>query len=82
MKQKFRQLYHVKMKNVGFIVHFIRACAVLHNLSLDFVFDAEDQAIAPEHNIILNEDDLPDRDDRNGVAVREEVMNNLQFVIQ
>ncbi|KAJ8931484.1 hypothetical protein NQ314_015596 [Rhamnusium bicolor] len=81
MIQKFRQLYHVKIKNVGFIVHFIRACAALNNLSLDVVFDAEEQAIFPEYDIVLNEDGLPDRDDREAVAVREEVMNNLLFVI-
>lgn len=81
MKQKFRQLYHVKMKDIQFIVHFIRACAVLHNLSLDVVFNVDNQERAPEDVILLNENDQPDRDDRDGVAVREEVMNNLQFVL-
>lgn len=80
MKQKFRQLYHVKIKDIECVVHFIRVCAVLHNLSLDVVFHEDEQA-APEHDIVLNEDGQPDRDDRDGVAVREEVMNNLQFVI-
>ncbi|KAJ8964431.1 hypothetical protein NQ314_004910 [Rhamnusium bicolor] len=50
-------------------------------LSTNVVFDAEEQVIAPEYDIVLNEDDLPDRDDRDGVAVREEVMNNLRFVV-
>lgn len=81
MKQKFRQLYHIKLKNVECIVHFIRACAVLHNVSLNVAFDVEEQAPVPHHDLNLNEDDEPDRDDRDGVAVREEVMNNLQFVI-
>ncbi|KAJ8966433.1 hypothetical protein NQ314_003531, partial [Rhamnusium bicolor] len=53
------------------------SCAVRHNLSLDAVFDAEKQAMAPEYDTVLNEDGLPDRDDRDGVAIREEVMNNL-----
>lgn len=34
LKQKWRQLYHVKLRQVRSIVHFIRACCVLHNLAL------------------------------------------------
>ncbi|KAL1491048.1 hypothetical protein ABEB36_011704 [Hypothenemus hampei] len=79
MKQKFRQLYHLKIKDIELIVHFIRACAVLHNLSLDVTFVA-DEEIVPENIIVLNEDDYPDRDDRNGVAIREAIMNNLRLV--
>lgn len=85
LKQKFRQLYHVKMRDIKFIVHFIRACTVLHNLSLDVVFDADNQGRAPADDIVLNENgqqDVDDRgDDRNGLEVRQGVMNNLQFVI-
>lgn len=33
LKQKFRQLYHIKLHNVEQICHFIRACCVLYNLS-------------------------------------------------
>ncbi|KAJ8930288.1 hypothetical protein NQ314_016907 [Rhamnusium bicolor] len=35
LKQKFRQLYHVKLRNIRLIVHLIRAACVLHNISLD-----------------------------------------------
>lgn len=83
LKQKFRQLYHVKLKNIECIVHFIRACAVLHNLSLDVVFN-EDEQEGPEQEAPgydINDDGPPDRDDRGGVAIREEVMTNLPFVI-
>lgn len=73
------------MRDIKFIVHFIRACAVLHNLSLDVVFDADNQGRAPADDIVLNENgqqDVDDRgDDRNGLEVRQGVMNNLQFVI-
>lgn len=81
MKQKFRQLFHIKLKNVEFIVHFIRACAVLNNLSLHVIFDIDEQGPVPQLHIVLNEDGQPDMDDRDGVVVRENVMNNLQFVI-
>lgn len=81
MKQKFRQLYHLKFKNIEFIVHFIRACAVLHNISLDVNFDLGEQVVVPENDILLNADNQPDRDDRNGIEVRNEIVNNLPFVI-
>lgn len=34
LKQKFRQLYHLKLRNIDTICHFIRATCVLHNLSV------------------------------------------------
>ncbi|KAJ4437592.1 hypothetical protein ANN_17737, partial [Periplaneta americana] len=41
LKQKFRQLYHVKLKNIRDIVHLIRACCVLHNIVIDDHFQYE-----------------------------------------
>ncbi|KAJ8918519.1 hypothetical protein NQ315_015226 [Exocentrus adspersus] len=46
IKQKFRQLYHLKLRNLTTMCHFIRAriqdtCCVLYNLSLNEEFDAE-----------------------------------------
>lgn len=35
LKQKFRQLYHLKLRDEVLICHFIRACCVLYNLSLN-----------------------------------------------
>ncbi|CAH1988141.1 unnamed protein product [Acanthoscelides obtectus] len=35
LKQRFRQLYHIKSRDIKFICHFIRACCVLHNLCID-----------------------------------------------
>lgn len=39
LKQKFRQLYHLKLRNIVLITHFIRACCVLHNMSLNDQFE-------------------------------------------
>ncbi|KAJ8949259.1 hypothetical protein NQ318_022772 [Aromia moschata] len=43
LKQKWRQLYHTKLKEIRLIVNFIRACCVLHNLGLQdgVIFDLE-----------------------------------------
>lgn len=41
LKQKFRQLYHLKLRNIRFIVHFIREACVLHNIArkVEFLLD-------------------------------------------
>lgn len=39
LKQKWRQLYHIKFRNIRTIVNFIRACCVLHNLSINDHFE-------------------------------------------
>lgn len=41
LKQKLRQLFHVKLIKIGDIAHFIRACCVLHNLSSKDGFPAD-----------------------------------------
>ncbi|KAI4455550.1 hypothetical protein MML48_9g00007557 [Holotrichia oblita] len=47
LKQKFRQLYHIKLRKIPDIVDFIRACCVLHNLAICDNFD--------EGNVCVNE---------------------------
>lgn len=42
LRQKFRQLNYLKLKNMDDIVHLIRACCVLHNLTLEDEFDFEE----------------------------------------
>lgn len=48
LKQKFRQLYHIKLRNIPFIVHFIRAACVLHNIAKnEFILDNEGEPEEP-----------------------------------
>lgn len=65
MEEKCRQLYHIKSKNIQDLVHFIRACAVLHNLALHNEFIIDDNDIPPPDptNLVLDKD--YERDDRN-----------------
>ncbi|KAL1489224.1 hypothetical protein ABEB36_014157 [Hypothenemus hampei] len=81
LKQKLRQLYHIKLKSIPDIVHFIRSCAVLHNLAIDDEFIIH-------YEILPHPDDNPveieienDEDDGNGSVKRNEVMNSLDLVI-
>lgn len=85
LKQKFRQLYHLKFRNVHHIVNFIRACAVLHNLAIedDFPFIPNDD-IPQERNVVgavLQPGQDENDDDRGGVQKRNAVMNSLPFRI-
>lgn len=61
LKQRFRQLYHQKLRDISLICHFIRACCVLHNLCLDF-----------EDNYIENDEepnvDIPENMEENNMA--------------
>ncbi|KAJ8929185.1 hypothetical protein NQ314_018134 [Rhamnusium bicolor] len=81
-KQKFRQLYHIKLRKIPNVVHFIRACAVLHNLSIEDEFLMQEDAILPDQQFQLNnlEEDFQE-DDRNGITKRNEVMNSLGLEI-
>lgn len=83
LKQKFRQLYHLKLRSVTDMVHFIRACCVLHNLaSVDHfeINEEEEQNQGQEGNIqyhLIN-DDFPD-DDQTGVQRRNDIANILHI---
>lgn len=47
LKQKFRQLYHLKLRKIRLMVHFIRAACVLHNIAIDNEFNLEDEKKKP-----------------------------------
>lgn len=61
LKQKFRQLYHLKLRDISLICHFIRACCVLHNLCLD-VEEICEETIEEIHL------DAPENIEENNVA--------------
>lgn len=53
LKQRFRQLYHIKLKGLKKICHFIRACMVIHNMCATTDFDFE------ETHLIEDEEEPP-----------------------
>ena len=87
LKQRFRQLYHLKLKDISFITNFIRACCVLHNIAIDdeiyLLADAEDivegehVAEAPE-NVGNDEDEV---DQADGVQRRNYVSNHVLNIV-
>lgn len=84
LKQKFRQLYHCKLRSISDIVNFIRACCVLHNLSInDEMFGGEEhqnENEPDEDNVVLEipDDDL-ERDVPEGVAFRNYLLRTLNL---
>lgn len=85
VKQRFRQLYHLKLRNIVRIVQIIQACCVLHNLANanDLrLFDPpeKDDALDPKAlNAEMCEDDFEITDSRSGQDLRDELCR--QFAI-
>lgn len=82
IKQRFRQLYHIKLRSIEEIVHFIRACIVLHNLCIDDDLDNENppvniREVQVDQNLGEN-DDL--EDDRDGITKRNNIMALLPLL--
>lgn len=79
LKQKFRQMYHIKLRKMEYIVHLIRAACVLHNIALadEFLEEIEVLPVDMPH-VIDDPDDEMDLDgDRDAQRARNFVVNNL-----
>lgn len=83
IKQKFRQLYHIKLRRLDYLVHMIRAACVLHNLALEdelFIEDNEeyenlDNQLENIGNEPINEEELDG--DGDARRIRDVVVNSL-----
>ncbi|CAH1990700.1 unnamed protein product [Acanthoscelides obtectus] len=76
LKQKFRQLYHIKLRKIPLIVHFVRAVCVLHNIAIkDELPDANlIETIEAENAAVAIGDDNEDiEDDGSAVAIRDHI---------
>lgn len=71
LKQRFRQLYHLKLRKIETMVHFIRACCVLHNFALNDNFE-----YTQEHEIRdINDDNR--QEENGGLQFRNYVANYI-----
>lgn len=82
LKQRFRQLYHFKLRNIKRMVRIIYACCVLHNIAnmqdvqyFEEPIDDEYVDIAAR-NVIINMDDVP-REEETGVHLRDQICQQL-----
>lgn len=82
LKQRFRQLYHFKLRNIVRMVQVIHACCVLHNIAkLDDLeyFEAPINDEYPDmeaHNLLINIDEVA-REQQTGTHIRDEVCQLL-----
>lgn len=82
LKQRFRQLYHIKLRNIIRLVQVIHACCILHNLAnaddLRLFEPADDEYPDVEAvNIPINELDYLPQDDQLGRDLRDELCRQL-----
>lgn len=79
LKQRFQQLYYIKLKKILFIL-YVLAC-VLHNLAIDDFNLIENEDILQNVNRRdihdANNDDDDNEDDGNGIQVRNDIANRL-----
>lgn len=79
LKQKFRQLYHLKLRKIEMICHFFRACCVLHNISLEDEFNVEEQMQDNEEELELVDNELEDEANPVGNAYRNYIASILHI---
>lgn len=87
LKQKFRQMYHVKIRDIRFIVHVIRAACVLHNIALNDGINLgdipegmnEDQINRNAKDDINIEENRNAEDDRNTENIRNFIVEILDI---
>lgn len=79
LKQKWRQLYHLKIKNIEQITHFVRACCVLHNIAIKYEFNHYETEEAAHGHQLLNIDLPPEEDegDDDGFTYRNFITNRI-----
>lgn len=78
LKQKFRQLYHIKIRNIDTICHIIRACCVLHNLALE---DDEDVNVETTDNFVEQFEDILVDEENNDSPTGNRFRNYIAALI-
>lgn len=74
LKQKFRQMYHVKLRNIRLICHFIRAACCLHNIALEDNFPIDDP--------VANHPDIDDEEESEDVAANQETQAIRNHIVE
>lgn len=73
LKSRFRQLFYCKLRSNEVLLHFIRACVVLHNLCIDNN-DGVIDLVDVEATTMENFDGL---DSRTGIQKRDDICDAL-----
>lgn len=73
LKQRFRQLFFCKLRSIDLLLHFIRACVVLHNICVE----QNDELVIVTDNGPEEEPEVGVRDSRPGIVKRNEICESL-----
>lgn len=83
LKQKFRQLYHIKLRDTAHITHLIRAACVLYNYSVedDCIINEnmEPPADVDIEAMLHLEGNAEDEDDRDARQIRDNIVRILRM---
>lgn len=74
LKQRFRQLYFCKLRNIEMLLHFIRSCIVVHNICIDNNDEVIDLVNLEETVDLVN---FSGTDSRTGIQKRNDICDNL-----
>ncbi|XP_017473576.1 PREDICTED: putative nuclease HARBI1 [Rhagoletis zephyria] len=74
LKQRFRQLYHCKLRGMKKICHFVRDCCVLHNIA-----DEEDLEFTAKATPEFNEEITVHGEVARGNSVRDPICRDIQL---
>ncbi|XP_049945149.1 putative nuclease HARBI1 [Schistocerca serialis cubense] len=79
LKERFKQLFYIKLRNIEDIVHFIRACCILHNIALKdtFVFEGNEGEHDKDATGEEESADLDIRHDELGAEKRDTIAAQL-----
>ncbi|KAI4470256.1 hypothetical protein MML48_1g13450 [Holotrichia oblita] len=78
LKQRFRQLYHLKTRNISLLLHQIKACCVLHNLASEDELQYFEEREIDEEADDENEEDNTLNDSKNtGKLLRDLLSSTL-----
>ncbi|KAK9507596.1 hypothetical protein O3M35_007419 [Rhynocoris fuscipes] len=79
LRQKFRQLYHLKLRNIRLIVHVIRAACVLHNISLEdnFLINEEHEAQSNQEQHGFQSEDFEEDENEEARTMRDRIASTL-----
>lgn len=86
LKQRFRQLYHFKLRDIVRMVRIIHACCVLHNIAnindiqfLEEAIDDEQPDIEAQNQQIINNQEIINlpREHDTGARKRDQLCNEI-----
>ncbi|KAI4468266.1 dde superfamily endonuclease [Holotrichia oblita] len=75
LKQRFRQLYHLKTRHISLLLHQIKACCVLHNLASE-----DDLQYFEEQKVTSDEEEEDEKEEDNNIDTLNDSKNTRKLL--